>query len=162
MSVIMTDLVRFPVFLDDLSDPRYNPVSSLQRSNDERRKESERHKHNLEGDIRPFVEESERQSRAKSEAIARYFYSIWIPDTEIRVFLPYQISLKKLGDISHRKLMALEKWDQNTGPVVHWLRENKHRFKMEVIEPAILSVDMKDRRFAAAVESAFSLVQLKV
>lgn len=45
-----------------------------------------------------------------------------------------------------------------------WLRleENKKRFRMPVIEPAALSVEVRDPRYAAAVEAAFNPVQLKV
>lgn len=70
--------------------------------------------------------------------------------------------LKNLDSVSHRKLERLRAWDRDCAEAVEWLRGNKDRFRMEVIEPAALSVDVKESRFTAAVEAAFTGMQMKV
>ncbi|THH29882.1 hypothetical protein EUX98_g4315 [Antrodiella citrinella] len=60
-----------------------------------------------------------------------------------------------------KKLSAFRVWDQNGADVVAWLRQNQHRFKMEVMEPPVLSVTISDKRFATSVESCFSNNHLK-
>ncbi|EJD01702.1 P-loop containing nucleoside triphosphate hydrolase protein [Fomitiporia mediterranea MF3/22] len=110
------------------------------RANQQELNTAEMEKHEMEGEIRPFVDESAQQDIAVRRA------------TE---------ALLRLDSASHRKLEAFRNWDRAAGDVVAWLRQNKHQFKKEVIEPAALSVDVKDGRYASAVESAFSAMQLK-
>jgi hypothetical protein len=45
---------------------------------------------------------------------------------------------------------------------VRWLRANKHKFRLEVFEPPILSVTVPDQNFAAAVENSFNQAALRV
>ena len=52
--------------------------------------------------------------------------------------------------------------DKSTAIVVRWLRQNQNRFQMEVMEPACLSVEVKDPDYANAVEAAFNGQQLRV
>jgi hypothetical protein len=70
--------------------------------------------------------------------------------------------LKKLDDVDVRKLQALQRWDPDTHDAILWLRENRHRFKMEVLEPPIMVLTVPDKRFVNAVESCFNAQQLKV
>lgn len=46
--------------------------------------------------------------------------------------------------------------------MVVWIRNNRHRFKLEVFEPPAISLNVPDRRFADAVEAAFNGNQLRV
>jgi len=59
-------------------------------------------------------------------------------------------------------MAVLANFNKDTHDAVLWLRANKHQFRMEVIEPAIISLTVPDRRFADAVESSFNGTQLKV
>ncbi|KAH8096592.1 hypothetical protein BXZ70DRAFT_945257 [Cristinia sonorae] len=70
--------------------------------------------------------------------------------------------LTELDDASQRKLLSLRHWDSECADVVAWLRNNQHRFKMEVMEPPMLSVSVSDSKYAQAVESCFSNNQLKM
>ncbi|PCH40750.1 nucleoside triphosphate hydrolase protein [Wolfiporia cocos MD-104 SS10] len=69
--------------------------------------------------------------------------------------------LQQLEDVSHQKLDALSRGDQDCGDAVRWLRANKHRFKMDVFEPPTLCVTVPDPRYADAVEACFGSGQLR-
>ncbi|KAK7437355.1 Structural maintenance of chromosomes protein 5 [Stygiomarasmius scandens] len=69
--------------------------------------------------------------------------------------------LKQLDNVDAQKMAVLANFNKDTHDAVLWLRANKHQFKMEVIEPAIISLTVPDRRFADAVESSFNGTQLK-
>ncbi|KAH9833821.1 uncharacterized protein C8Q71DRAFT_772688 [Rhodofomes roseus] len=69
--------------------------------------------------------------------------------------------LKQLDDASHRKLESLSRWDRDCGEAVRWLRQNQHRFKMEVFEPPMLSCTVPDNKLVHAVEACFNASQLK-
>lgn len=56
----------------------------------------------------------------------------------------------------------LQKWDPVTFEVLVWLRQNQHRFKMPILEPPVISMTMKDKKFTNAIEACFSQNQLKV
>lgn len=71
-------------------------------------------------------------------------------------------SLKQLDDADHRKLQSLIQWDKDCGDTVSWLRANRSRFKMEVFEPAMLSIMIPDQRFMASVEACINQNDLKV
>ena len=60
------------------------------------------------------------------------------------------------------KLMHLQRWDRDCGETVLWLRQNRHRFKMDVFEPPVLSVNVQDKRYADAIEACFSNNDMKV
>lgn len=53
-------------------------------------------------------------------------------------------------------------WHRDTGDTVKWLRANRSRFKMEIFEPAVLSMTVPDKRYASAIESLFSANDLQV
>jgi hypothetical protein len=70
--------------------------------------------------------------------------------------------LTKLDDVSHRKLQSLGKYDPDCANVINWLRQNKHRFRMEIIEPAAVSVTVPNKSYVNAVEACFNGSQLRV
>ncbi|CDO77206.1 hypothetical protein BN946_scf184747.g19 [Trametes cinnabarina] len=70
-------------------------------------------------------------------------------------------NLQQLDNQSHQKLEMLKRFDSDCGEVVEWLRQNKHRFRMEVFEPAFLCVTVPNKAFADAVESCFGGTQLR-
>jgi hypothetical protein len=64
--------------------------------------------------------------------------------------------------VGHRKLENLKRWDKDTHDAVIWLRQNRDKFKQEIIEPPCLSLSVKDKRFTNAIEACFNANQLKV
>jgi len=70
--------------------------------------------------------------------------------------------LKQLDDVSHRKLQGLAKYDPDCAAVIHWLRKNTHRFRMEIIEPAAVSLTVPNKSYVNAVEACFIGTQLRV
>jgi hypothetical protein len=70
--------------------------------------------------------------------------------------------LKQLDDVSHRKLQNLAQHDSDCAAVINWLRVNKHRFRMEIIEPAVISLTVPNKDYVHAVEACFNFTQLKV
>ncbi|KAH7887410.1 hypothetical protein F5I97DRAFT_1925860 [Phlebopus sp. FC_14] len=68
----------------------------------------------------------------------------------------------RLDDERHRKLENLRSWDRDCADAVAWLRNNQHRFKMEVFEPPMISCSVPDRRFTNAIEACFNANQLKM
>ena len=70
--------------------------------------------------------------------------------------------LSQLEDNDHRKLDKLGRWDPDCADTVVWLRANKHRFRMEVFEPPALSVNVPDKKYAAAIESLFNANDMRV
>lgn len=69
--------------------------------------------------------------------------------------------LKRLDNVEHQKLEALARWDPDTADTVRWIRKNKHLFQMEVIEPAAITLRVKDRNYNDAIEALFSSTQLR-
>ncbi|KAG6841292.1 hypothetical protein C0991_012462 [Blastosporella zonata] len=69
--------------------------------------------------------------------------------------------LRKLDDVDNVKMQNLQRYDKNCFDAVLWLRNHKHLFKMEVFEPAVLSVTVPNRSFVNAVEAGFSSIQMR-
>ncbi|KAF8885790.1 P-loop containing nucleoside triphosphate hydrolase protein [Infundibulicybe gibba] len=69
--------------------------------------------------------------------------------------------LKKMDDVNNRKLQSIRQWDSQIHDAILWLRDNKHRFKMQVFEPPLMCLTVPDGRYVDAVESCFSQAQLK-
>ena len=46
--------------------------------------------------------------------------------------------------------------------MIHWLRKNTHRFRMEIIEPAAVSLTVPNKSYVNAVEACFIGTQLRV
>ncbi|KAJ3847412.1 hypothetical protein EV368DRAFT_51228 [Lentinula lateritia] len=67
-----------------------------------------------------------------------------------------QRNLHQLDSADHQKLQRLAQFNQDTADAVVWLRSNKHRFKQDIIEPAILTLTVPSIRYAPAVESVMS------
>ncbi|KAI9442797.1 P-loop containing nucleoside triphosphate hydrolase protein [Lactarius psammicola] len=70
-------------------------------------------------------------------------------------------ALKQLDDVSHRKLQGLAKHDPDCAAVIQWLRKNTHRFRMEIIEPAAVSLTVPNKNYVNAVEACLNNIQLK-
>lgn len=73
-----------------------------------------------------------------------------------------RIRLNGLDSTDAKKLSLLYNWDRDTHDAVLWLRNNRSRFKMEVFEPPILSISVKNPQFAAYAEAGFNAIQMKV
>ena len=71
-------------------------------------------------------------------------------------------SIQQLDNVDVQKLEALTRWHKDTGDTVKWLRQNRHRFKMEIFEPPMLSISVPDKRFVNAIEACFSANDLQV
>ena len=78
-----------------------------------------------------------------------------------RIYLLHS-RLKRLADDSYRKLQNLAQHDSDCAEVINWLRLNKHRFRMEIIEPAAVSLTVPNKDYVHAVEACFNNTQLKV
>ena len=70
--------------------------------------------------------------------------------------------LKKLDDVLERKLRNMQNWDRDTHTVILWLRKNQHRFKMPILEPPAILVNVPNKHFVDTVESCFNSAQLRV
>lgn len=67
-----------------------------------------------------------------------------------------------MQDLAERKLVELQKADRDSADAVRWLRENQHRFKMQVMEPPMLALSVPDHRYSDAIESCLSWNQMRV
>ncbi|KIP10370.1 hypothetical protein PHLGIDRAFT_101267 [Phlebiopsis gigantea 11061_1 CR5-6] len=63
--------------------------------------------------------------------------------------------LKQLDNADVQKLESLTRWHRDTGDVVKWLRQNQDRFRHPILEPPMLSINVRDRRFVHAIEACF-------
>ncbi|KAF7374162.1 Structural maintenance of chromosomes protein 5 [Mycena sanguinolenta] len=93
----------------------------------------------------------EQKTRALGERKAR----------NARVREDAEKQLRDLDSIDSRKLNKLQQWDRDAADAVRWLRANRDKFRMEVFEPAVLSVTVPNSAFAAAVERCFGSAQLR-
>ncbi|KAH9016086.1 P-loop containing nucleoside triphosphate hydrolase protein [Lactarius hengduanensis] len=118
--------------LDDLEKPR--DVESMEDLEEEGRRLAQR-QFELREQQQRFIDD---ESRAKAE----------ITEGER--------ALKQLDDVSHRKLQGLAKFDPDCARVIHWLRKNTHRFRMEIIEPAAVSLTVPNKNYVNAVERLFA------
>lgn len=60
---------------------------------------------------------------------------------------------KKFDEMDGIRLQMLRKYHVDTYKAVCWLRENKERFKDEIVEPPFVEVKIKDGRYALEVEN---------
>ena len=67
-----------------------------------------------------------------------------------------QKQLNNLDSVDHQKLQVLQRFHRDTADAVLWLRANKSKFKMDIIEPALMTLTVPDRRYQAAVENISS------
>lgn len=70
--------------------------------------------------------------------------------------------LKKLDNVLELKLQNMHNWDRDTHAVILWLRKNQHRFKMPILEPPAILVNVPNKAFGDAVEACFNSAQLRV
>ncbi|CAD26110.1 putative NUCLEAR PROTEIN OF THE SMC FAMILY [Encephalitozoon cuniculi GB-M1] len=60
---------------------------------------------------------------------------------------------KKFHEMDEMRLQMLRKYHPDTHRAVCWLRENKHRFKDEIVEPPFVQLRVKDAKYALEVEN---------
>ncbi|KIK65311.1 hypothetical protein GYMLUDRAFT_38753 [Collybiopsis luxurians FD-317 M1] len=72
-----------------------------------------------------------------------------------------QKQLNNLDSVDHQKLQLLQRFNRDTGDAVLWLRANKSKFKMAIIEPALMTLTVPDRRYQAAVENMMGAGRMK-
>jgi hypothetical protein len=70
--------------------------------------------------------------------------------------------LDQLTSISSQRLENYRRIDPEGFEVLMYIRKNKDKFKMEILEPPIVSITVPRQEYSHAVESCFSFVQLKV
>lgn len=105
----------------------------------------------------------DEESRANAEvaqgesAYAMAYYLFWA----VSIYCSFN-RLKRLDDDSYRKLQNLAQLDPDCAAVINWLRANKHRFRMEIVEPAAISLTVPNKDYVHAVEACFNTIQLKV
>ncbi|KAJ3553657.1 hypothetical protein NM688_g3492 [Phlebia brevispora] len=157
-----------------------NKLDNLKREEKDRQRKIERLERDLESwrnevDNPPDKEDTaalEGQKRAVSEKMRRAKIDHEeILDQQRRsiqqeAFIKQRIDnanleLQKLNSADHQKLANLGRWDKDCADTVVWLRENKHRFRMEIFEPPFLSVNISDKRFTAAIEACFGGNEMK-
>ncbi|KAL0581479.1 Structural maintenance of chromosomes protein 5 [Marasmius crinis-equi] len=78
---------------------------------------------------------------------------------EVLTFGGYR--LRNLASEDGRKLASFQRWDRDTHDAVVWIRQNRHRFRQEIIEPAVLCLTVKDQKYAPAVEACFAGRQIR-
>ncbi|PSR78324.1 hypothetical protein PHLCEN_2v7446 [Hermanssonia centrifuga] len=123
--------------------PKFEDVSGLEEEIRQLKSESRKFDDRL----------SDLQERQRGVVREEADYKARIQDAQHR--------LKQQDDVDHRKLDHLTRWDRDCAEVVRWLRANRHRFKMEVFDPPVLSLTVPDKRFINAIESCFSQNDLK-
>ncbi|KAF9076995.1 P-loop containing nucleoside triphosphate hydrolase protein [Rhodocollybia butyracea] len=67
-----------------------------------------------------------------------------------------RFSIRQLDSVEHQKLQAMQRFSRDTADAIKWIRDNKAHFRMEIIEPALLTLTVPDRRYQAAVENVLS------
>ncbi|ADM12689.1 chromosome segregation ATPase [Encephalitozoon intestinalis ATCC 50506] len=60
---------------------------------------------------------------------------------------------KKFHEMDEMRLQMLRRYHDDTYKAVCWLRENKHLFKDEIIEPPFVQLRIKDARYSLEVEN---------
>jgi structural maintenance of chromosomes protein 5 len=133
--------------------------TSRQRHLNQRHNSTRERQIDLKEQQRRLVED---ESRAKAEvAEGERAYAISRSDLS-RLHLLLLARLKQLDDVAHRKLQNLAQYDPDCAAVINWLRANRHRFRMEIIEPAVVSLTVPNKDYVHAVEACFNITQLKV
>ncbi|KAJ3030056.1 Structural maintenance of chromosomes protein 5, partial [Rhizophlyctis rosea] len=67
-----------------------------------------------------------------------------------------QEELVGLDNVQLQKMTMLQRMDRNMYQATLWLKDHRHMFKMPVYDPAALEINVKDPRYAAAVETVLS------
>ena len=70
--------------------------------------------------------------------------------------------LKKLDDVLERKLHNMQNWDRDTHTVILWLRKNQNLFRMPILEPPAVLINVPNKAFVDTVEACFNSAQLRV
>ncbi|XP_013378683.1 structural maintenance of chromosomes protein 5 [Lingula anatina] len=69
--------------------------------------------------------------------------------------------LNQLQDVSNRRLLVLQQRHRHTYEAVMWLRSNRHEFNGVIHEPMIVTLNMKDPRYAKYVEGHVSFNDMR-
>ncbi|KAF5321440.1 hypothetical protein D9619_000084 [Psilocybe cf. subviscida] len=72
-----------------------------------------------------------------------------------------EAELNKQNNGGAKKLNSMSRWDPATHAAMLWLRSNRNLFRMEAFEAPFMRLNVKDPKFADAVEACFSTNQLK-
>jgi chromosome segregation ATPase len=68
--------------------------------------------------------------------------------------ISYALSrLQDLQNVRKQRLEKLKEKDLDTFKAVQWLEENRDKFMGPVYEPMLLEINIKDPRYASAIES---------
>lgn len=68
-------------------------------------------------------------------------------------------SLQDLQDVRTQRLEKLREKDPDTYKAVQWLESNRSRFRGSVYDPILLEMNLKDPRYASAIETILGGVQ---
>ncbi|KAG6836487.1 hypothetical protein H0H93_007586 [Arthromyces matolae] len=141
-----------------------NAEAEIERTRDHLLKLNETKLENMDdvvADGRKVLAEREEVMIRKSEAEDKIKINI-DEKTRSNVQLNHaQQELQRLDDINNIKMQNLQRWDKDCLAAVLWLRKNRNLFKMEVIEPAVLTLTVPNRPFANAVEANISGIQFR-
>ncbi|KAJ3504973.1 hypothetical protein NLJ89_g7660 [Agrocybe chaxingu] len=74
-----------------------------------------------------------------------------------------QKALAAQNNVDVQKLEMMKKWDRDVADAIVWVRENRHKFKMEVFETPFMRMAMKNngRNFTNQVEACISSGQMR-
>lgn len=103
------------------------------------------------------MDELERQLNLNRQKLGKgcpFFFFLWRSNVCLRI--------KSFDDTDTIKLQNMLRWSRDTHDAILWLREHKHLFKMEVMEPPYMCMTVPDKRYQDAVESLINSAQLRV
>ncbi|TDL30065.1 P-loop containing nucleoside triphosphate hydrolase protein [Rickenella mellea] len=114
-------------------------IDEDRKTNSEKVHKARRDREAVEMDMRRIADESAKQKAIVSKGLN---------------------DIANLDNVSHRRLADLSKWNKDCAEIVHWLRKNQTRFRMPVIEPAVISLSVPDAQYCDAVEACFNVNQI--
>ena len=64
--------------------------------------------------------------------------------------------LQRMEDIQTQRLQKLEQMRESaTVQVIHWLKDNQHKFRQPILEPVCMSLNMADPAYTKQAEAFF-------
>ncbi|KAK9480879.1 P-loop containing nucleoside triphosphate hydrolase protein [Lipomyces japonicus] len=78
-------------------------------------------------------------------------------DKRSAIISSLETKIKQLDSVADRKLNNLQAYNKDAYEAVMWLRQNKDKFSNPVFEPPYLSIDLKAKEYADAVETVMSV-----
>ncbi|KAH7032081.1 hypothetical protein BKA57DRAFT_497617 [Linnemannia elongata] len=110
-------------------------------------------KSELDHEIRALLEES-RESKDAIATLQQQQADIVDHCARLNADLTHKRKkMDELEDVKNRKLQALRNVDNDVYEAVIWLRQNRHLFKNHVFDPICLEINVKNKKFADAIES---------